>query len=115
MSANTHGGLGHWKSQRLSSLLLIPLTAWLLWAIISVAGAEYAAAAEFFRTPFHSAMALLTAAVMVHHAQSGVTVVCEDYVSPPGLQTALIWLTRLGCLVGFLATAYTLYTLRQGA
>ena len=115
MSANASGGLGHWKSQRLSSVLLIPLTAWLLWAIIAVAGADHATAAGFFRAPFHSVMALLTAAVMVHHAQNGITVVCEDYVSPPGLQSALIWLTRLGCLVGFLATAYSIYVLWQGA
>jgi succinate dehydrogenase / fumarate reductase membrane anchor subunit len=115
MSADGAGGLGHWKSQRLSSVLLIPLTAWLLWVFVAVSGTDHASAAEFFRAPFNTAMALLTAAVMVHHTQNGITVVCEDYVSPPGLQSALIWLTRLGCLAGFLVTAYALFVLWQGA
>ena len=115
MSAPGQGGLGHWKTQRLSSVLLIPLTAWLLWVFIALTGADHATAALFFAQPFNAVMALLTAAVMVYHAQSGISVVCEDYVSPPSLQTALIWLTRLGCLAGFLATSYTVYVLWQGA
>jgi succinate dehydrogenase / fumarate reductase membrane anchor subunit len=115
MSGSGHEGLGHWKTQRLSSVLLIPLSAWLLWAFVALAGADHATAARFFTQPFNAIMALLTAAVMVYHAQSGVTVVCEDYVAPPALQTALIWLTRLGCLAGFLATLYTVYVLWQGA
>jgi succinate dehydrogenase / fumarate reductase membrane anchor subunit len=107
-------GLGHWKSQRVSSLVLIPLTAWLLWACVALAGADYDTAVAFFSAPLQAIMAVATAAVMVYHAQSGVTVVCEDYVSPPALQTALIWLTRLGCLAGVLATLYVVYAIRQG-
>jgi len=105
-------GLGHWKWQRVSSLALIPLTLWLLWACAALAGAEYSAAVTFFRAPLNALMAVLTAAVMLFHAQSGIQVVCEDYV-PPGLQTALIWLTRLGCIVGLLATVFAMYTLGQ--
>lgn len=115
MSPADHSGLGHWKSQRLSSLLLVPLTLWLLWAGVALTGAGYDSAVAFFRQPFHAAMALLTAGIMVHHAQGGIAVVCEDYVAHPGLQSALIWLTRLGCLAGFLATVYTIYVVWQGS
>ena len=51
MSSAKHGGLGHWKSQRISSVLLVPLILWLLWAFTQLAGADYAAAAAFFRSP----------------------------------------------------------------
>ena len=114
MSAAEHSGLAHWRNQRLSSLLLVPLTLWLLWAGVALTGANYSEAVAFFRQPFHSGMALLTAGIMAYHAQSGIAVVCEDYISPRGLQSALIWLTRLGCLVGLLATAYTIYVIWQG-
>jgi succinate dehydrogenase / fumarate reductase membrane anchor subunit len=115
MSGSKHGGLGHWRNQRISSVLLIPLVLWLLWTFSTLAGADYASAVAFFRTPIHSFMAVLTAGVLVYHAQSGVTVVVEDYLYPPWLQQVAIWLTRLGCLVGFIATLYTVYTIWQGA
>ena len=114
MSNAENSGLAHWKNQRLSALLLIPLTLWMLWAFVALTGADYSGAAEFFRQPFHAAMAILTAGIMVYHAQGGITEVCEDYVSPPGLQATLIWLTRLGCLVGFLATVYSIFIIWQG-
>jgi succinate dehydrogenase / fumarate reductase membrane anchor subunit len=114
MSSAKHGGLGHWKSQRISSVLLVPLILWLLWAFTQLAGADYAAAAAFFRSPLQAILAILTAGVLVYHAQSGVTVVVEDYLYPPWLQQVAIWLTRIGCLVGFLATVYTIYVLWQG-
>lgn len=113
MSGVTHAGLGHWKSQRISSVLLIPLTVWLLWAIVALAGANYAMAIAFFKSPFHAAMAIVTSAITVYHAQSGVTVVCEDYVYPHGLQKFLIGLTRAGCLIGFMATVYAIYRIWQ--
>lgn len=114
MSDSKHGGLGHWRNQRISSVLMIPLILWLLWAFTALAGADYTSALAFFRSPLQSFMAILTAGVLVYHAQSGVTVVVEDYLAP-SLQQLAIWLTRLGCLVGFIATVYTIYTVWQGA
>jgi succinate dehydrogenase / fumarate reductase membrane anchor subunit len=113
MSGVKHAGLGHWKSQRISSVLLVPLTAWLLWAIVTLAGADYAMAITFFKSPFHAAMAIVTSAITVHHAQSGVTVVCEDYVHPLGLQKFLVGVTRAGCLIGFMTTIYAIYRIWQ--
>ena len=113
--SGSHGGLHHWKYQRLSSVLLIPLTLWLLWAIVKLTGADHASATAFIAQPFNGAMAVLTAAVMLYHAQSGVQVVSEDYVYPPWFQSALIWLTRLGCLGGFIATLYAVFAVASGA
>ena len=114
MSGSKHGGLGHWRNQRISSVLLIPLILWLLWTFTQLAGADYTAAVAFFRSPLQSVLAILTAGVLVYHAQSGVTVVVEDYLYPPWLQQVAIWVTRFGCLVGFLATVYTIFTVWQG-
>ena len=102
---SAHGGVGHWLWQRLSSVILVPLTAWLLWAITRVSGASFAEASLFIGNGFNAAMAILTTAVVAYHAQSGIQVICEDYIPPPW-QSVLIWLTRIACLAGLLALAW---------
>ena len=110
-----HSGVQHWTMQRASSVLLIPLTLWLLWAIAALTGADYAAAKAFIGQPLHATMAIAMAAVMFYHAQLGIQVIVEDYLYPPWFQSALIWITRSGCLGGFLATVYAIYVLAAGA
>jgi succinate dehydrogenase / fumarate reductase membrane anchor subunit len=95
--------------------VLIPLTAWLLWAIASLTGADHAAARTFMAQPLNAVMAVLTAAVTLYHAQSGIQVVCEDYVQPAWFQSALIALTRIACLAGFAATLYAIHAVTTGA
>ena len=110
-----HSGVHHWTTQRISSVLLIPLTLWLLWAISALAGADYDAAKMFFGQPLHAVMAAVMAGVVFYHAQLGIQVICEDYLYPPWFQSSLIWITRMGCLGGFLATVYAIYVLAMGA
>ncbi|NIN58517.1 MAG: succinate dehydrogenase, hydrophobic membrane anchor protein [Xanthomonadales bacterium] len=114
-AATHHGGLGHWLWQRVSSLVLIPLTLWVLWAGVQLAGAEHAEAAALLGHPGHALMALLFTGVMFFHAQSGIQVICEDYVYPPWFQSALIWLTRVACFAGFVVSAFAIGRLALGA
>ncbi len=111
---NHHGGVGHWWQQRLSSLILIPLTIWLLWAITRLSGADYATTLEFFNRPLHKGIAMLLIAVIAFHAQIGIQVICEDYIGPPRFQSIAIWLTRIGCTAGFLLAVYALLNLPAG-
>ena len=114
-AAEAHGGLQHWKTQRISAVLLIPLTLWLLWAIVNMTGADFTTARQFLAQPLNTVMAVLMSAVMFYHAQLGIQVVCEDYVYPPWLESALIWITRIGCLGGFAATLFAFYLMAPGA
>ncbi len=111
----SQGGVGHWWQQRLSALLLIPLTAWLLWAATRLAGAEYNLALEFFNHPFQKGMAMALIAIIAFHAQTGIQVICEDYIQPQWLQTTLIWLTRVACFAGFGLSVFALLNLPAAA
>lgn len=102
-----HGGLGHWLWQRISSVALIPLAAWLIWAGTRMAGADYAAASQFFSQPIQAGMAIVLTAVMAFHAQSGIQVICEDYIAQPW-QSLLIWLTRIACFGGLVLMAWAI-------
>jgi len=111
----SHGGIGHWWQQRLSSLLLIPLTLWLLWAGVQLTGVDHATALQFFASPLQKGMAILLIALIAFHAQIGIQVICEDYIYPPWFQSTLIWLTRIACAAGFLLTVFVLFNLPAGA
>lgn len=110
----SHGGLGHWKWQRVSSLLLIPFTAWLLSVIIHLSSAGYVEARDFFSQPLQAWIAIVMTALVAYHAQTGIQVICEDYVPPPW-QAILIWLTRIACLAGFVLIAWAMIAMSTGA
>lgn len=107
-------GVGHWWYQRLSSVLLIPLTVWVLYAITQLAGADYAAALAFFDSPLQKGLAIAYIGLVAYHAQTGVQVVCEDYLYPPWFQKSAIYLTKVAVTLGFAAVVYALMNLPAG-
>jgi len=109
-----HGGVGHWWYQRLSSVLLIPLTVWVLYAISQLAGADYATALGFFASPLQKGLAMAYIGLVAYHAQTGVQVVCEDYLHPPWFQKAAIRLTKIAVTLGFIAVVIALLRLPAG-
>lgn len=105
---------GHWWVQRFTSVLLIPLGIWLLWAGASLAGADHALAAEFMGRPLNALAAVALAAVGLYHAQLGLEVIIEDYVPGTAFPRMLLLLVRLFCLVLALAVIAAVFRLSFG-
>lgn len=105
----------HWWRMRLSSVLLVPLTAWLLWAGVSLAGADYGTAAAFMAQPFNVVAAVLFVLITAYHTQAGITEIVEDYVPGEGTVTLLIGITRGACLAAVLAVLWAVYRIAAGA
>lgn len=97
-TARGHGsaksGVHHWYAQRASAVLLIVLIAWLIYAMVRLAGADYATAAGFIAHPVHAAFLILLIVAMLYHAMLGLQVVIEDYVHKPVLEGTLHFITR---------------------
>jgi succinate dehydrogenase / fumarate reductase membrane anchor subunit len=87
-------GAHHWWAQRLSAVALIPLFLWFVASLTVVATSDYAAAANWVRSPWNSALLILLIGAVFYHAQLGMQVVFEDYVSKHWLQVASIILVR---------------------
>ena len=104
-----------WWRQRVSSVLLIPLTLWLLWAGASLTGLDYTAAKAFMAMPLNAIAAALLALIALYHAQAGIVTIVEDYVPGKGLPNSLILITRLGCGIGVVATLAAAAKLLTGA
>jgi succinate dehydrogenase / fumarate reductase membrane anchor subunit len=109
------GGSHHWRSQRYSSLILLLLTAWVLWLGVALAGADYATARAAMSSPFNAAMTILMAGTVFYHTQLGLQVVIEDYVHIAALEFALLVLVRFACIVAFLISAIAALKLALGA
>jgi succinate dehydrogenase / fumarate reductase membrane anchor subunit len=116
--ARNHGaagsGVDHWWKQRFTSILLVPLMVWLVWSLMLLSGADYAAARAWMSSPWNATMALLLVASMFYHARLGVQVVIEDYVHHRATEVVLQVLVAAAALVGGLVSAVAILKVAFG-
>ncbi len=87
-------GAHHWWAQRLSAIALVPLFLWFVASLVAIGAADYATAIAWMRSPLNSALLVLLIGAMFYHAQLGMQVVFEDYISTHWLQVTSIILVR---------------------
>jgi succinate dehydrogenase / fumarate reductase membrane anchor subunit len=99
-----HEGTGHFWRQRVTSVLAIPLTLFLIFACLFIAGADYAAARAFLAHPLVAVALLLLVLVYVDHMRIGMEEIVADYVHGPGVKVlSLILNTGFSLAVGAIA------------
>jgi succinate dehydrogenase / fumarate reductase membrane anchor subunit len=100
------GAVHHWWVQRVSSIALVPLTAWLLVALLRLPLADHAAVTQWIGADWNALWLALTILVMAWHSVLGVQVVIEDYVHGAAAKTASLLLSQL---VHWLTAAAAVY------
>ena len=102
-------GVGHWWSQRLTSIALVPLTIAFLFPFAQALGSSFERVREVYGHPFNAVVAILFLAVGFRHLQQGIQVVIEDYVHDKPLGIALLLantlLTLAFAMTGIFAVA----------
>jgi succinate dehydrogenase / fumarate reductase membrane anchor subunit len=73
-------GVGHWISERVSSVALIPLIIWAAYSVIRLAQLDYYGAVGWISQPVNATLMILTLVISFWHMQSGLRVVVEDYI-----------------------------------
>jgi succinate dehydrogenase / fumarate reductase membrane anchor subunit len=73
-------GVGHWISERVAAVALVPLVIWAVYSVILLAQLDYYGAVEWIGSPVNATLMILTIAISFMHMQSGLRVVIEDYV-----------------------------------
>jgi succinate dehydrogenase / fumarate reductase membrane anchor subunit len=97
-------GVGHWLSERVAAIALVPLVLWAVYAVIEVARLDYYGAVAWIGRPLNATLAVLTLAISFMHMAAGVRVIVEDYVYRPLNKAALLLGNVFLCgLVGALA------------
>jgi succinate dehydrogenase / fumarate reductase membrane anchor subunit len=87
-------GVGHWWRQRLTAVLLVPLTVWFLWWASAFALGDPAVARARLAQPVDALLMIAFLIAAAWHAQLGLQVVVEDYVHHRGLELGLQILLR---------------------
>ncbi|HEX7884774.1 MAG TPA: succinate dehydrogenase, hydrophobic membrane anchor protein [Phenylobacterium sp.] len=73
-------GVGHWLSERVAAVALIPLSLWAAYSVILLARMDYYEAAAWIGSPLNATLTILSLGISFMHMQSGLRVVIEDYV-----------------------------------
>ena len=74
------GGIKHWISSRVSSIILIPLTIWFVAFFSKNFGMPFEQVALSLSMPLNSLMMLTFITATIFHLQQGLQVIIEDYV-----------------------------------
>ena len=98
-------GTHHWTAQRLTAIVLAPLSLWLIYTLVFITGADYAAVTVWLQETMNAALLLLFLFALYYHAQLGVQVVIEDYINTEWQKiTCLIVIKFLALLAGLSAS-----------
>jgi succinate dehydrogenase / fumarate reductase membrane anchor subunit len=98
LGAAKHGA-GHWLSERITSILLAPLSVWAVFAALRLAAADYATAVLWLQRPLNATLLVLLVIVGFVHMHAGMRVIVEDYIHKVLSKSALLMLNLAVCLV----------------
>jgi succinate dehydrogenase / fumarate reductase, membrane anchor subunit len=77
-------GVGHWWTQRVTSVALVILGLWFVFSLVRLPGASYEIVTQWIASPLNAVLLSLLVGTTVYHSLLGVQVVVEDYVSDHG-------------------------------
>ena len=77
-------GVGHWWTQRVSSVALVLLGLWFVFSLVRMPDVSYGVVTAWIASPLNAVLLSLLIGTMVYHSMLGVQVVVEDYVGNHG-------------------------------
>lgn len=99
------GGTHHWWVQRVTSVVLLPLTLWFVLSAAGLAGAGYDATIAWIARPWNAVLLLATIGVTFYHTALGLQVIVEDYANQEWVKMGAILAIKAICVVLALASA----------
>ena len=101
---------GHWKVQRLTAVLLIPLTLWLLFSVAKLSSASYPVVQAWITPPLTAIFLTLFVMIAGHHAFLGLQVILEDYTHG-ALRKRAILFSRMVLATATLLSLYAIFSI----
>ena len=104
----------HWIKQRISSILLIPLTVLFIYNFLDASTLPYNEVIANYKNPFNLIIAFLFIIISIWHFYQGIEVVLEDYIHNSGLRNYSLKTLKYLCwilAISFTLALSTLYSL----
>jgi succinate dehydrogenase / fumarate reductase membrane anchor subunit len=87
-------GVTHFWHQRLTAVILVPLTIWFVYVVVRFTGAELGEVRQFFANPINAGLMLIFVLAGLYHMTLGVQVIIEDYIHRESTKLALFVLNQ---------------------
>ena len=85
----------HWWAQRLTAVVLIPLSLWFVYSLTTMYSANYETVTLWLNNTTNSLLMLFFILSLYYHAVLGLQVVIEDYVESDWQRKSLILLIKI--------------------
>jgi succinate dehydrogenase / fumarate reductase membrane anchor subunit len=85
-------GVATWIAERVTSVALVPLALWAVFAALRVAPMGYEGAVIWLQHPVNLVLSVLFAGLSFYHMGLGMTVIIEDYIHRRSTLVALLLL-----------------------
>ncbi len=108
-------GTEHFWAQRVTAIALVPLALWFVGSLAAYTGADHATAKAWLAEPFTAVVMVLLVVTGFHHAQLGLQVVIEDYVSTEWVRVFSIIVVKLGTLALGIAAIFSVLKIAFGS
>ena len=105
-------GAGHWLSERITSVALIPLGLWSVYSVLHLARVGYDGAVDWLGSPVNAVLTVLTLALSFLHMHNGMRVIIEDYIEHK--PSRLLWIL-LSAAASLLAAALAIFSVLKVA
>ncbi len=107
-------GTSHFFHQRVTALLLIPLSIWFCLNLAFLPQMSYQAVHSWIQQPFHSILLLLIIGSSFYHLQMGLQVIIEDYIATYATKLIAIIVMNLSCLLLAISAIYAILKISLG-
>lgn len=102
-------GVSHWWMQRVTAVLLVPLSFFLLNFIDLSLNSSYQETIHWLASPLNSVSITVWTLAVFYHAALGLQIIIEDYVAGEGKKIILVWAVNLTFLFFGLTTLIALF------
>lgn len=109
------GGTDHFWMQRITAVANIVLVCFLIWLVLTLAGADYATVKRTLSRPEIAIPLLLLVLSGVVHMRLGMQTIIEDYVHSEGRKVAALMLNSFFAILVGIACAFAVLKLSFGA
>lgn len=107
-------GVGHWWSQRVTAVALVPLSIWFVFAAVSLMGADLAMFQDWIGSFGNALMMVLLVLVLFYHAHLGMQVVIEDYVSGEMAKVTVLLVVKFALFVMAVSCVLAIFLVSLG-
>ena len=92
-------GTHHFWNQRLTAIVLVPMTLWIMVSLVRMTNVDYATVTQWIAAPLNAVLLLIFLLALFYHALLGVQVVIEDYIHSEWQKVACLILVKFTILL----------------